>query len=46
MRENSRLDKLDLKILNFIQKENKINYSKIGKELRMSHVDIKNRFEK
>ncbi len=46
MRENSRLDKLDLKILNFIQKENKINYSKIGKELGMSHVAIKNRFEK
>lgn len=41
-----RLDNINLKIFEYISKFGKINYSKIGKDLNMSHVSIKNRYEK
>ena len=40
-----KLDKINLEILNSLVKDNKINYSQLGKKLGLSHVAIKNRFE-
>ncbi len=40
-----KLDKVNLEIFNSFIKNGKINYSKIGNKLGMSHVSIKNRFE-
>ena len=40
-----KLDKVNLAILNSLVNEKKINYSKLGKQLGLSHVSIKNRFE-
>lgn len=40
-----KLDKVNLAILNSIKEDSKINYSKLGKKLGLSHVAIKNRFE-
>ncbi|MHA1986439.1 MAG: hypothetical protein ACW98D_07365 [Promethearchaeota archaeon] len=41
-----KLDKINLEIFRSISEFGKINYSKIGKELGLSHVSIKNRYEK
>jgi DNA-binding Lrp family transcriptional regulator len=41
-----KLDRINLEIFKNISKFGKINYSMIGKELGISHVSIKNRFEK
>jgi len=41
-----KLDKINLVIFKHISEFGKINYSKIGKELGLSHVSIKNRYEK
>ena len=40
-----KLDKINFEILNSLVEDNKINYSKLGKKLGLSHVAIKNRFE-
>ena len=40
-----KLDKINLEIFKNLSIEGKINYSKIGKELGVSHVAIKNRYE-
>lgn len=41
-----KLDKINIAILSYFVKNGKINYSKLGKRLGLSHVSIKNRFEK
>ena len=41
-----KLDKVTLEIFKHLSEIGKINYSKIGKELGVSHVSIKNRYEK
>jgi len=41
-----KLDKINLEIFKHLSTEGKLNYSKIGKELGVSHVSIKNRYEK
>ena len=40
-----KLDKINLEIFKNLSEVGKINYSKIGKELGVSHVSIKNRYE-
>lgn len=40
-----KLDKINLEIFKNLSIEGKINYSKIGKKLGVSHVAIKNRYE-
>ena len=40
-----KLDKINLEILKSLEEENKVNFSKLGKKLGLSHVAIKNRFE-
>ena len=41
-----KLDKINIAVLSYFVKHGKINYSKLGKRLGLSHVSIKNRFEK
>ena len=41
-----KLDKINIEIFKNLSEVGKINYSKIGKELGVSHVSIKNRYEK
>ena len=41
-----KLDKINIAVLSYLIKNGKINYSKLGKRLGLSHVSIKNRFEK
>jgi len=41
-----KLDEINLEIFKYLSEYGKINYSRIGKELGVSHVSIKNRYEK
>ena len=41
-----KLDEINLKIFKSLSEDGKINYSRIGKEFGVSHVSIKNRYEK
>jgi len=41
-----KLDEINLEIFKSLSEDGKINYSKIGKEFGVSHVSIKNRYEK
>ena len=40
-----KFDKINYTIINSLSKIGKINYSKLGKKLNISHVSIKNRYE-
>ncbi len=41
-----KLDEINLEIFKSLSEDGKINYSRIGKEFGVSHVSIKNRYEK
>lgn len=41
-----KIDKINLEIFKSLEEHGKVNYSKIGKHLGVSHVSIKNRYEK
>jgi len=40
-----KLDKINLTILSSLIEDGKLNYSKVGRKVNLSHVSIKNRFE-
>jgi len=45
-RHKFNLDEVNLHIFNSLSEKGRVNYSKIGKELNLSHVSIKNRYER
>lgn len=45
-RHKFKLDEVNLHIFNSLSETGKVNYSKIGKEHNLSHVSIKNRYER